>query len=417
MRIKRFAAPDIRTAIRLVRETLGPDAVILSNRRGPEGVEIVAAVDYDEAALLAAADEAGAAPEAAALAAETATPGADLPPAGPAPRRDAPATEAAAARPAAGETAAAGLEEVQRELHRLRGLVEGQLARLAWGELKRTRPQEVALLGRLTELGLAPRLARRIAAEAAAQEDAERAWRAALGLLAHALPMAAAEPVAEGGVVALVGATGVGKTTMVAKLAARCALRHGRRSVALVTTDSYRIGAQEQLRTFARILDVPLRVAEDAESLREAIAALSDRHLVLVDTAGMSQRDVRLSEQLALLAAGGAAVRSYLVLSATTQRQGLEEVVRAFRGAAPAGCMVTKVDEAGRLGDVLSVVIEHRLPVAYVGNGQRVPEDLQLARAHNLVSLAMAMGQRHGGEVDEEVLAAGLGPVLAGGAC
>jgi flagellar biosynthesis protein FlhF len=195
-------------------------------------------------------------------------------------------------------------------------------------------------------------------------------------------------------VVALLGPTGVGKTTTVAKLAARFCVRHGARRVALVTTDHYRIGAHEQLRAYAKLLDVPLRVAASAEELRAVLQDLSDRQLVLIDTAGMSQRDLRLSEQFALIRAGQHAIKCYLVLAATTQAAGIAEILRAYAPLEPTACIITKVDEAVSLGGILSRLVQQRLPVAYLSDGQRVPEDLYAARAHQLVSRCVALMRR-----------------------
>ena len=195
----------------------------------------------------------------------------------------------------------------------------------------------------------------------------------------------------QGGVFALLGPTGVGKTTTVAKLAARFAISHGSEHVALVTTDSYRIGAHEQLRSFARIIDIPMRVANDEGELSLSLEHFYDRRLVLIDTAGMSQRDVRFAEQAAHMRRGSPRVRNYLVLSATTQFTGLREAVQAFGQAPIDGCVITKLDECTSLGAVLTVLLEHDMPAAYVADGQRVPEDVAPAEADTLVARAVAL--------------------------
>ncbi len=285
---------------------------------------------------------------------------------------------------------------MRRELKNLRGLMEQQISGLMWSDMARRKPLEANLLRLLLQLELSPGLCQQIVGELseASANDAQKAWRNALGVLAHKLPVTDDEILARGGVVALVGPTGVGKTTTVAKLAARFAVRHGARKVALVTTDNYRIGAHEQLRAYARLLDVPLRTAADPNELREVLKELAGRALVLIDTAGMSQRDVRLSEQFALIRGCHADIKSYLVLSATTREAGVDDIIRRYRNVQPRGCILTKMDEAGSLGGTLSQIIKHKLPVAYVSDGQKVPEDLYTASAPRLISRSVAMMRR-----------------------
>ena len=220
MKIKRYFAPDIRQAIRKVRDEQGPDAVILSNRSVDGGVEIVAAVDYDHfIAELGTAPAPAAAPAA--------------PSARPVVSREEPSFE----RPQPEIAADEAITAMGRELKNLRGMLEHQLSGLAWGDLGRRHPQRVLLIRRLRELGLSAALAQKIGNEVAEQPDMERVWRQALALFAHYLPVTNDDILAHGGVVALVGPTGVGKTTTVAKLAARALLRHGPRSVALISAD------------------------------------------------------------------------------------------------------------------------------------------------------------------------------------
>lgn len=401
MKIKRYFAPDMRQAIRKVREAQGPDAVILSNRKVKGGVEIIAAIDYDPDNL---PGEAAEAPRSEAPAA------ADRPVAEPAPE-PAPGPRRKAPEVVWDEDPA--LVAMRSEIRELRGLLENQLAHLAWREFSREHPAQAGLLRRLTELGLPRDLCERLIEAVGEQPDAEQAWRRALALLAQSLPVTDDDILDKGGIVALIGSTGVGKTTTVAKLAARFALRHGPRSVALISTDSYRIGAHEQLFTYGRILGVPVQVAGDARELANALKSLPDKRLILIDTAGMSQRDLRLSSQFETLRAAGLPIRSYLVLPASTQTAVLEEAVRAFGEIELAGCILTKVDESASLGGALSVVARHRLPLAYVGDGQRVPEDLHPARAHNLVNRAATLMQQAGQTTDDDTLAERFGGLAA----
>jgi flagellar biosynthesis protein FlhF len=402
MKIKRFFAADIRQALRQVRETLGPDAVILSNKPVDGGVELVAAMDYDPAAF----EQQSAAAE------ERPETGRREQPAQPHP-----AFSAAGRTPTTTAPASARVEwsqdpvlvEMRQEMKALRRMMENQLSELTWREMGNRRPQSQELLRRLMGLDLSPDICRQLVDRVEDAGSLDQAWRKALYFLAGDLPMAGEALLEEGGVVALIGPTGVGKTTTVAKLAARFVLRYGHRHLALVSTDSYRIGAQEQLNTYARILDVPVRSASTPEELSITLNAMADKRLVLVDTAGMSQRDVRLSEQLALLHTGRRRARSLLTLSASTQQSALEQTIRAFGSAKPEGCILTKVDEAASLGGALSAIVHSRLPLAFFTDGQKVPEDIHLARPSTLVSRAVDLGEQAQAEYNEEYLALALG--------
>jgi flagellar biosynthesis protein FlhF len=195
----------------------------------------------------------------------------------------------------------------------------------------------------------------------------------------------------QGGVFALVGPTGVGKTTSTAKLAARCVMRHGADKLALITTDAYRIGAHEQLRIYGKILGVMVHSVKDEADLRIALKELKNKHTVLIDTVGVSQRDHMVAEQVAMLQGTGANVQRLLCLNATSTQETLNEVVRAYQGSGLAGCIMTKLDEAASIGNVLDVVIRQKLNMFYVSNGQRVPEDLHLADPAMLVERAFRL--------------------------
>jgi flagellar biosynthesis protein FlhF len=376
MKIKRYFAPDMRQAIRKVREELGADSVILSNRRINNGIEIIAAIDYDES-----------------LFGEMSSPKASEAEAAPAAEPE-PLAEVPAPGPTVEWAQDPALVEMQTEIKKLRGILENQLSHLAWADLARNQPLQAGLLQRFDQMGLSADIGQQIAGHVPQSDDLDQAWRQALALLAHQLPVTDDDILTRGGVVALVGPTGVGKTTMIAKLAARYALRHGKRHVALVSTDNYRIGAHEQLQTFGQLLGVPVYPAPDSETLAKLLRDLADKQLVLIDTAGMSQRDIRLTEQLATLGGAGDQVRTYLVLSANIHAATVNEVVQAFRRVRLDGCLLTKLDETASLGGSLSAVLRYHLPVAYVGDGQRVPEDLHPARAHSLVSRAVALMQQ-----------------------
>lgn len=387
MRIKRFVAPDMRTALRMVRDDQGPDAVILSSKKLDQGgFEVVAATDYDEALArhTMLADQL----QDRALSTEV------DPALGTSERRSVTALKAAStpqAEPAALAREALdkawdehpSMQSLRRELSTMRELLERQATRFAEERLRAVSAR-AAVLDDLTSYGCDAELSRSIANAVPADADIPRARGIMLGLIAKSLVVTRKEPVEAGGVIALIGPTGVGKTTTIAKLAARFSAVHGPRDVALVTTDVHRCGGREQLATFGRMLGMPVTEIHREEALAPALDRLSDYRLVLIDTPGFGQRDRGLATQLHWLRAAGR-VRSFLTLPANAQGQDLDEVVRRFRSAEPEGCILTKVDETGCLGSALSVLIRHRLPVAYVTDGQRVPEDIQRAEAHRLV--------------------------------
>lgn len=285
------------------------------------------------------------------------------------PPRNAQAAEAAGAMP----------REVMEELASLRALVEQQLCGFAWAQVSRDTPARSQLAAELLEAGFSAELTRHLVDGVVGSDTLATARNELKTLISRQLMTLNADNdiVDRGGVYALVGPTGVGKTTTTAKLAARCVVRHGAGSVALITTDSYRIGAHEQLRIYGRILGVPVHVVRDTADLTRSLIELSERHMVLIDTVGMSQRDRMVAEQAAMLSAGGRVAR-LLLLNATARADTLDDVVRAYRGPDLAGAIMTKVDEATGLGTVLDVLLRHELPLYYVANGQRVPEDLHL---------------------------------------
>lgn len=384
MKIKRFIASDMRQAIRLVRDALGADAVILSSRRVDEGIELTAAVDFDaelvsdmarrsEPVSLPAAGG-GRVPDADSL------------------RRDAPWPEPPQAAVGADETAT--VSALQRELASMRDLLEGQLARIAWSEFARERPRQAEVARQLERLGLDADLARSIAEAGPATGDFRQAWRAALTALAGRLRLGNDEIVEEGGVIALLGPTGVGKTTTLAKLASRYVIRHGRGQVALVGTDGYRIGGQAQLATLGQLLGVPVYQARDEGELRRVLQGLCDKRLVLIDTPGMAPRDAQLEGLLRPLAELAEA-RLYVVLAANMARGALGETLRRFGRAPLAGALLTKLDEAETLGGAISALLECRdLPLSYLGTGQRIVEDLEPARMQRLLAQAVSLAKR-----------------------
>jgi flagellar biosynthesis protein FlhF len=292
-------------------------------------------------------------------------------------------------RPNEAAVASEDLEEMKEEMTSIRRLLEHQVSGLMWQEVERREPLRAMLIKRLERMGVSSDLADQLACYIPEDTAPTKAWKALLGLVADQVPVSQKDILKRGGVVALLGPTGVGKTTTIAKLAARAAMEYGSDNVALVSTDTYRIGAHEQLAIYGRIMGCPVKVAKDSNELADVIYQLRNRRLILVDTAGMGQRDVRLSEQLdTLMQETGEVIHSYLVLPATAQRKVLQETIDHFKRIPLSGCIMTKLDESLSLGEFLSVVVQNALPVTYIANGQRVPEDIVIAQPKYMVAKA-----------------------------
>jgi len=454
MKIKRFVAKDIRLAMRMVKEELGADAVIMSNRTVDEGVEIVAAKDFDEQAVqktLNVQNQSSAESlkekkriELADFDAErsklhiVSSPrkiGADgVIPKRPLQRkvdeyvgyaekinlldeRKKPKVAKNQKRPlfekqervekqfsqnarAEIKQQASGIpekfmQEMRNEIKALKSAMDTKLSEVSWNQSVQSNPVRIDLLRRLADMGFSKKLTTKIANRLDSHKEPDFAFEKAKEMLTKVLPIADDNLMEYGGIVALVGPTGVGKTTTIAKLAAKFILKHGPRQVALITTDNYRIGAHEQLTTYGRLLDVPVRVASNAEELRGHINSFNDKQLILIDTAGMSQRDMRLAEQINTLQQEEVPIKTYLVMSAATQYKAMNEIINAFKIFQPESSILTKLDETATQGATLSAIIENQLPISFMTNGQQVPEDIYFPDAHTLIEECSA-------ELDEE---------------
>jgi flagellar biosynthesis protein FlhF len=285
------------------------------------------------------------------------------------------------------------ISEVMNEIRAMRGMLESQLAEIAWGSQQKREPAKAMLMREMLSAGFSASLSRYLTERMPSSEKQENAMNWMKSILSRNLNVLDNENeiLERGGVYAMVGPTGVGKTTTTAKLAARCVMRHGAGKLALITTDGYRIGGYEQLRIYGKILGVIVHSVKDETDLRIALDELGSKHMVLIDTVGMGQRDKMVAEQVAMLQGAGTKVKRLLCMSATSNGETLNEVARSYMGDGLAGCIITKLDEAATIGSVLDVIIRQKLNLYYVANGQRVPEDLHVANQHYLVDRAFKL--------------------------
>lgn len=485
MSMRRFVAPTARDCLRKVKEELGPDAIVVSNKPVAGGIEIMAMTSEGfealsrhmpprevvsapprapvprpaAAGIAQQAYAANAAPRAAAAAAterpqrsavaendytvslssqarkqpaaqpawlsqiapaaSAAPASAERPRLRPLPARDrddvlseaqveatlrSAMQEEAGGRRAAASAAKVDLmpqqdaemqlqvAQLMGEMNTIKALLERQLAGFAWGEMSRESPVRAMALAEMLDAGFSGQLARKLCQELPSElniEDARKWLKSALNRRLRTLS-SDNDIIDRGGVYALVGPTGVGKTTTTAKLAARCVVRYGADKIALLTTDGYRIGAHEQLRIYGRILGVPVHVVRDGDDLRHTLADLRDKHMVLIDTVGMSQRDRMVAEQAAMLMRAGE-VNRLLLLNATSRGDTLDDVVRAYAGEDLAGVILSKVDETASIAPALDAVVRHGLLLCYIANGQRVPEDMHLPNRNYLMHRAFKL--------------------------
>ncbi|MBU2977978.1 flagellar biosynthesis protein FlhF [Alteromonas sp. C1M14] len=460
MKIRRFFGKDMREALNQVKAELGSDAVIMSNRKVADGIELVAAYDKEPDAKLKLPTRQGKdAPngknpvpslseiigdegpdslrallekQAAETQSATATdysfaekragvppqathkpmhsqPSAESDFSFPDPSdherqfRAAPesqmntAFDAPAHKNQAQPSSPAELDAIKEELASLRNVLQHQVADLMDAKQRRHRPVHSYLTQRLTGMGLSTALAEQLVHYTPSAYTEREAWVYLLNLLANRLNVSGNDILTQTGVVALVGPTGTGKTTTVAKLAARYAQKYGADQVAMITIDTYRIAAFEQLATYGKIIGCTTRKAQSSEELAEQLFQLRHKRLILVDTAGFSQRDSRLIKQLSQFNHGQMQpVRKYLVAQANTQYPALQRIIEAYNSVKLDGCIFTKLDECYSLGEVLSIAVEQQLPVSYVTDGQQVPEDIKVADAKSLVSAAAKLYKKYG---------------------
>ena len=366
MKVQRFIGINGREALGLVRMALGPEAMILSNRTVAQGIEILACSSKDFNGIIESTEQTISTPPI--LRTE--------------PRINTSNAPTSKMMP--------DISELMGELKAMRNSLESQIAEISWvGHPGKTQAKN-GILRELLNLGFSASLSRYLSENAPAQMSLEEGLQWSKNVLMRNLSVVSGEEkfLDEGGVYALVGPTGVGKTTTTAKLAARYVMRHGTKNLALITTDGYRIGAHEQLRIYGKILGVMVHSVKDEVDLRIALEELKSKHMVLIDTVGMSQRDQMVTEQISMLNGTKFPVKRLLCLNTTSNIETLNEVVSAYRGSGVEGCILTKLDEAAVLSNTIDVVLRQKLRLFYIGTGQRVPEDLEVANAKFLVESA-----------------------------
>ncbi|HAT8179011.1 TPA: flagellar biosynthesis protein FlhF [Legionella pneumophila] len=349
MKLKRFVAADTRSAMQQIKATFGPDAVILSSHNIKDGVEIVAAIDFDETVISAQAAVAIAEPPSRTEKNSVQTP----------------------------------LDDMRQEILTLRGMLEAQLR----GNVGIHEPLHTVMLQKLLYLGVSPDTATIWARSVKPDLNQQRAWQFILSQVTEQLPIRDSNRIEEGGIYAFVGPTGVGKTTTLAKIAARFALRFGADKLGLVTMDTYRIAAQEQLVLYGKILGVKVCIAQDEVSLARVLRQLNDKKLILIDTAGMNPADERVTKQMTVLSNYLQSIEKVLVLPATSHYKVLIDAIKRYQANHVDQCIITKLDESLAVGGAISAVIESNLALGYLTDGQRVPEDIKIATRHQLVEL------------------------------
>ncbi|WP_047533816.1 flagellar biosynthesis protein FlhF [Methylotenera sp. N17] len=441
MNIKRFFGKNSREALSMVRKALGEDAVIISNRASNGGNEILAVSEADMHAmanqfsplsadmldsptmqlpqetfedeeeedyadaptLLSILNQNKRAVKAPEFVPEK--PKAVMPAAKVSPRQETSPRRAPIAQPsfdmqANDDMSGLSHQELSQQfsmmLNEMRGMrsrVETQLTAMAWNNNLQHNPVKAKILSTLLAANFSASLSRQLAEKLPNSLEMNRALAWIKGALARNLDTIKdeSELLDQGGVFALVGPTGVGKTTTTAKLAARYVMKHGTQNLGLITTDGYRIGGHEQLRIYGKILGVMVYAVKDEADLKIALNELKHKHCILVDTVGVSQRDRMVTEQIAMLSKMNVNIKKLLCLNATCTGETLTDVIRAYKGRALDGCIITKLDEAATIGNTLDVIIREKLKLYYTTHGQRVPEDMQVANKVELISRALTL--------------------------
>ncbi len=468
MNIQRFIGSDSRSAMRKVKEALGDDALILSNRQVPDGIEIVAAdgnddmlfgehdnpvVDYvsektNSQQTYTVQTDLKSADIKSAQMTETQPPSLDkfikkektdtfsgsIPTAGTpytglgAANLDPPVLQPiipgnsstpennantggktnsftdtinkakSALRSPKNQASNAQASEdpqissMRQELSRLRGMMENQFSNMHMGLWAKSSPARASVLQRMTELGLTENLATKIVSSLKNIDNAtpQLAARDALAALAKEIRVTGDKISKKGGTIVFIGPAGAGKTTTIAKLALQFTQQHGNDDIVLISTDTSRFGAHEQLAAYGRLLGIPVLRATEKDQIRELISAMQNKKMVLVDTAGLTQQDLRNPKSIATMALQIPNIQHYLVMPATAQYQILDRIISSFSRQDIAGAIMTKLDEAANLGELLSSAISNQLPISYWTEESKITSALHVANPRQLVEKAVS---------------------------
>ena len=414
---------DLKNAIQKVREELGLNAVILSSSRsndgndGNDGVEVVAGIDYNESEIFkpkknTSLIQTHPISNASNCSSSVATPSITSEPHSKHQSQTVTPSESQKAHTDSNHFNQMDINShkvtaLRQEIGMMRHLLENELAGLAWGDKKRRDPNQVELLNRLTNLGFSPGFSKEFSKKIKTKNRTmQTVWKNTLDKLIKQVFVMERSILETGGVVTLLGSTGVGKTMTAAKLAAQYALKFGADQVALVSSDCYRIAAQDQLKVYSKIMGVSFRTVDKTHSLSSILNRLRQKKLIVIDTAGLSQRDERLIEQQKMLQSKHRKIKKVLVLSATAQNNVIEENISIFKEHYDLdGCILTKLDECTGLGEVLSAVIRTKLTMVYVSNGQSVPEDLIVVKPENIIQNMLNFSKQYQYEITDETLA------------
>jgi len=401
MKIKKYFASDMRQALEMARDEYGSDVVILSNRKVSGGVELIAAEDYDEEIYNKST--------------QTRQPVAQIKQgqeiADAIKVEHTPGSGTSSAHDAVSDiwTRDSTMDQMRDELKSLRSMLEQQMSGLAWGAIGRQHPLWANLIRQLVNLDLTPKLARQFVEEIPEDYQFDQAWRTVLALLTYRVPQFHDNILTAGNTVVFFGPSGSGKTTTIAKMATRYALEYGTQNIMLATTDIYRVGAREQLRSYARILGIPIRTINNKEDYLGLFDGAINEKLILVDTAGLSIKDSKHQEQLGLLKSAAQKTMNCLVLPTTEHYNGLSKLIDSYQKFNPDFCIPTKLDEAISLGGLLSVAIEKSLPIASICDGQKVPEDMHEMKPYELVSRVVSRAHQNQIKLEEENLEQSVG--------